>query len=98
VRLLRASLVAAAKHDDVLDNEIVSMESQVMNDLIDVIDRAKELGIADPLLDSRALAAYLSAVSFGLVLLEANDEQPDTNALAEVIFRGFTAFMPSSEQ
>lgn len=95
IRLLRAGLLDTSQHDITLAHEIRSMETEVMTELVEVLDIAKDRGIADPALDSLALAAYLSAVSFGLVLLEANEYQPDADALAEVILRGFTAFMPA---
>ena len=95
VRLIRTSVIAGAQNDDTLRDEVTRLETEVMTNLVNVIDGAKQLGIADPSLDSLALATYLSAVSYGLVLAEVNERKPDVDALAEVILRGFAAFMPA---
>ncbi len=71
------------------------LETKVMDDLEEVVIRAQDLGIADPAVDPRALAAYLAAVSYGLVLIEHIDRRPSEDDLASVILRGFAAFMPS---
>lgn len=94
VRLVRTSVIASALNDPEFLPTVSELESSIMSDLIEVIERAQELGIADPSLDPTALAAYLEAVSYGLVLAEVGDHQPDPEALAEVILRGFASFMP----
>lgn len=94
VRLVRTSVIASALNDPEFLPTVSELESTIMSDLIDVIERAQELGIADPSLDPTALAAYLEAVSYGLVLAEVSEHQPDPDALAEVILRGFASFMP----
>jgi hypothetical protein len=65
-----------------------------MTDLVATIDKAKAAGIADASLDSLALASYIAAMSYGLVLVEVNEHRPDPDALADVILRGLAAFMP----
>lgn len=94
VRLVRTSVIASALNDPEFLPTLSELESTIMSDLIDVIERAQELGIADPSLDPTALAAYLEAVSYGLVLAEVSEHRPDPDALAEVILRGFASFMP----
>jgi hypothetical protein len=66
-----------------------------MDDLEAVVIQAQQLGIADHSVDARALAAYLAAVSYGLVLLEHVERRPSEDDLASVILRGFAAFMPT---
>ena len=95
VRLIRTSVLATAVHDSDFSPTVTDLETQVMSDLVDTIDRAKAAGIADPTVDSLALAAYLSAVAYGLVLLEFNKHRPEPDVLAQVILRGFAAFTAS---
>lgn len=94
VRLVRTSVLATAVHDAEFLPAVTELETQVMTDLVETIDTAKDAGIADPLLDSLALASYVAAMSYGLVLIEVNERRPDPDALAEVILRGLAAFMP----
>lgn len=94
VRLMRTSVLTTAQHDPEFLPAVSELETQVMADLVATIDRAKTAGIADSSLDSLALAAYIAAVAYGLVLLEFNEQRPDQDRLAEVILRGLAAFMP----
>ena len=94
VRLVRTSVLTTAVHDAEFLAAVTELETQVMTDLVNTIDRAKDAGIADPSLDSLALASYVAAMSYGLVLIEVNERRPDPDALADVILRGLAAFMP----
>ncbi|MEY2995739.1 MAG: hypothetical protein RLZ86_651 [Actinomycetota bacterium] len=94
VRLVRTSVLTTAQHDPEFLPAVTELETQVMTDLVVTIDHAKAAGIADPALDSLALASYIAAVAYGLVLIEFNEHRPDQDHLAEVILRGLTAFMP----
>ena len=94
VRLVRTSVLTTAQHDPEFLPAVTELETQVMADLVATIDRAKTEGIADSSLDSLALASYIAAVAYGLVLLEFNEHRPDQDHLAEVILRGLAAFMP----
>ncbi len=94
VRLVRTSVLTTAQHDPEFLPAVTELETQVMTDLVVTIDQAKAAGIADPALDSLALASYIAAVAYGLVLIEFNEHRPDQEHLAEVILRGLTAFMP----
>ena len=94
VRLVRTSVLASCQGDPEFMPAVTELETKVMTDLVDVVKRAQAIGIADPALDPLALAAYISAVAYGLVLLEVNEHRPDPDRLAEVILRGFAAFMP----
>ena len=96
VRLVRTSVLTTAQHDPEFLPAVTELETQVMSDLVATIDRAKAAGIADPSLDSLALASYIAAVAYGLVLIEFNEHRPDQDHLAEVILRGLAAFMPQS--
>ena len=96
VRLVRTSVLTTAQHDPEFLPAVTELETQVMTDLVATIDRAKAAGIADPSLDSLALASYIAAVAYGLVLIEFNEHRPDQDHLAEVILRGLAAFMPQS--
>jgi hypothetical protein len=95
VRLVRTSVLATAVNDAEFLPAVTELETQVMTDLVNTIDRAKEAGIADASLDSLALASFISAVAYGLVLIEVNENRPDPEALADVILRGFAAFTPT---
>lgn len=94
VRLVRTSVIASALNDPEFLPTVTELETEIMDDLIAVITQAQAIGVADPALDPVALAAYLEAVSYGLVLADVSNHQPDPDALAEVILRGFAAFMP----
>ena len=94
VRLVRTSALATAVHDPEFLPAVTELETQVMTDLVATIDKAKAAGIADASLDSLALASYIAAMSYGLVLVEVNEHRPDPDALADVILRGLAAFMP----
>lgn len=94
VRLVRTSVLTTAQHDPEFLPAVTELETQVMADLVATIDRAKTAGVADPSLDSLALASYIAAVAYGLVLLEFNEHRPAQDHLAEVILRGLAAFMP----
>ena len=96
VRLVRTSVLTTAQHDPEFLPAVTELETQVMTDLVATIDRAKAAGIADPSLDSLALASYIAAVAYGLVLIEFNEHRPDQDHLAEVILRGLAAFMPQN--
>lgn len=95
VRHVRTSVLASTHARPELREPVDALETNVMDDLERVVARAQELGIADPNLDPRAIAAYLSAVSYGLVLVEHIDRRPSDEALAQVILRGFAALMPT---
>ena len=94
VRLVRTSVLASCAGDGEFVPAVTALETQVMTDLRRTIEKAQSLGIADPALDPLSLAAYISAVAYGLVLLEFNEERPDPEKLAQVILRGLAAFMP----
>jgi AcrR family transcriptional regulator len=95
VREVRTSVLASTHGRPELRGPVDELETKVMDDLEAVVIKAQELGIADPAVDARALAAYLAAVSYGLVLLEHVERRPSEEDLASVILRGFAAFMPS---
>jgi AcrR family transcriptional regulator len=95
VREVRTSVLASTHGRPELRGPVDELETKVMDDLEAVVIQAQELGIADPAVDARALAAYLAAVSYGLVLLEHVERRPSEDDLASVILRGFAAFMPT---
>ena len=95
VREVRTSVLASTHGRPELRGPVDELETKVMDDLEAVVIKAQDLGVADPAVDPRALAAYLAAVSYGLVLTEHIDRRPSEDDLASVILRGFAAFMPS---
>ena len=95
VREVRTSVLASTHGRPELRGPVDELETRVMDDLEAVVIQAQQLGIADPSVDARALAAYLAAVSYGLVLLEHVERRPSEDDLASVILRGFAAFMPT---
>jgi len=95
VREVRTSVLASTHGRPELRGPVDELETKVMDDLEAVVIKAQELGITDSAVDARALAAYLAAVSYGLVLLEHVERRPSEEDLASVILRGFAAFMPS---
>ena len=96
VRLVRTSVLASTVGRPDLTSPVVDLENQIMEDLVAVIERAQASGMADPNVDPLALAAYLSAVSYGLVLTEFWHRRPDPELLADVLLRAFAAFMPQA--
>ena len=95
VREVRTSVLASTHGRPELRGPVDELETRVMDDLEAVVIQAQQLGIADPSVDARALAAYLAAVSYGLVLLQHVERRPSEDDLASVILRGFAAFMPT---
>jgi AcrR family transcriptional regulator len=96
IRMMRTSVLAAAQSRPELLAAVQELETKILDDLADLVARAQAAGIADPALDPHAAAMYLEAIAYGIVLGEYCDRQVDTEALAQVIFRGFTALLARS--
>lgn len=64
-----------------------------MEQIAQLVARAQELGIADPALDPKAVAVYIEALSYGIVLMEFMESPPTPEAVEELLFRGFTALL-----
>lgn len=93
VRLVRSSVIASSLNNPELRAAVTELESGVMEALAALVQRAQELGIADPSLDPKAVAVYLEALSYGVVLMEFMESPPTPDAVAELLFRGFTALL-----
>ncbi|MDB0005623.1 TetR/AcrR family transcriptional regulator [Ilumatobacteraceae bacterium] len=96
VRRVRTSVLATAEHDDEFLPSVTTLETETMTELTKTLERAKSAGIVDQSVDSLSLASFVSAVAYGLVLLDYNEHRPNPDDLAAVILRGFAAFMPQS--
>jgi AcrR family transcriptional regulator len=95
VRLVRSSVISSSLNNPELRAALTELESGVMEQLAALVQRAQELGIADPSLDPKAAAVYLEALSYGIVLMEFMEDPPTPEAVAELLFRGFTALLAS---
>ena len=95
VRLVRISVLAAAQTRPELHEAVVDLERRIMVEVRDLVTRAQHMGLVSRDLDPLAVATYLEAVAFGVVLQEFFGEVPDAEALAEVVFRSFTSLVQS---
>lgn len=93
VRLVRSSVISSSLNNPDLRTALTELESGVMEQIAQLVARAQELGIADPTLDPKAVAVYIEALSYGIVLMEFMEDPPTPDAVAELLFRGFTALM-----
>ena len=93
VRLVRSSVIASALHNDELRAALTGLETEVMEAVAALIRRAQDLGIADPSLDPKAVAVYIEALSYGIVLQEFMENPPPPQAVSDLLFRGFMALL-----
>ena len=93
VRLVRSSVISSSLNNADLRAALTELESGVMEQLAHLVANAQELGIADPALDPKAVAVYIEALSYGIVLMEFMEDPPTPDAVAELLFRGFTALL-----
>ncbi len=93
VRLVRSSVISSSLNNSELRTALTDLESGVMKQIADLVRRAQELGIADPSLDAKAVAVYIEALSYGIVLMELMEDPPSPEAVAELLFRGFVALL-----
>ena len=97
VRLVRVNVLAAAQTRPELHEAVVDLERRIMTEVRELVERAQQMGIVASDLDPLAVATYLEAVAFGVVLQEFFGEVPDAEALADVVFRSFASLVqPSS--
>jgi AcrR family transcriptional regulator len=93
VRLVRISVLAAAQTRPELRDAVVDLHRPVMLEVRGLVTRAQAMGLAARDLDPLAVTTFLEAVAFGVVLQEYFGEQPDPEALVEVVFRSFMALV-----
>jgi AcrR family transcriptional regulator len=93
VRFVRSSVISSSLNNPELRAAVTELESGVMEQLAALVVKAQELGIADPTLDPKAVAVYIEALSYGIVLMEFMEDPPSQDAVAELLFRGFTALL-----
>lgn len=93
VRLVRSSVMTSATAHPELHEALTALETQIVDELTDLVARAQNLGIADPDLNPRAAAVYLEALSYGVVLMEFMDNPPPAADLSAVLLRGFAALL-----
>jgi AcrR family transcriptional regulator len=93
VRLVRSSVISSSLNNPELRAALTELESGVMVELAALVAKAQELGIADPTLDPKAVAVFLEALSYGIVLMEFMEDPPTQDAVAELLFRGFVALL-----
>lgn len=93
VRLVRISVLAAAQSRPELHDALVDLHRPVMLEVRHLVARAQAMNLAARDLDPLAVATFLEAVAFGVVLQEYFGEQPDPEALVEVVFRSFMAMV-----
>ncbi len=93
VRLVRSSVISSSLNNPDLRAALTELESEVMEQIAFLIAKAQKLGIADPALDPKAVAVYIEALSYGIVLMEFMEDPPSPDSVAELLFRGFTALL-----
>lgn len=93
VRLVRSSVMTSATVHPDLRDALTALETSIVDDLHALVQRAQELGIADPRMNPRAAAVYLEALSYGIVLMEFMDNPPPADDVADMLLRGFTALL-----
>ena len=97
-RLVRASAIAAAIDRPQLRAALIDVESELAMQWESVLTLAQQHGVADDALDPLAMAVFIEAVAFGVVLMELLETRPDPEHLGAVLRRGLTAVLtkPSS--
>jgi AcrR family transcriptional regulator len=93
IRLVRIDVLSAAQTRPELHDAVVDLERRIMIEVRDLVVRAQDMGVVSRDLDPLAVATYLEAVAFGVVLQEFFGEAPDPEALAEVVFRSFASLV-----
>lgn len=97
VRFARASVIVSSVSRPELRDALIELEDGVFRELRELVKEAQRRGLADPTLDPGATAAYIEALSFGLLLMEFVEEKPSPAAISNLLFRGFAALLaPSS--
>jgi AcrR family transcriptional regulator len=96
-RLVRASALAAAIDRPQLRAALIDIESELATQWEDVLTLAQQNGIADENLDPLAIAVFVEAVAFGVVLMELLENKPDPEHLQQVLRRGLMAVLMKPE-
>jgi AcrR family transcriptional regulator len=92
-RLVRASAIAAAIDRPQLRAALIDVESELSMQWEGVMLLAQQNGVADDALDPLAMAVFIEAVAFGVVLMELLENKPEPELLGEVLRRGLTAVL-----
>jgi AcrR family transcriptional regulator len=92
-RLVRASALAAAIDRPQLRAALIDIESELAMKWEEVLSLAQQNGVADENLDPLAIAVFVEAVAFGVVLMELLENKPDPEHLREVLHRGLMAVL-----
>lgn len=93
VRRMRAEVIAASGSRPALADALRSLETSIARDLVDAVSAVDRRGFLRPGLDPVAVAGFLEAVAFGVVLLEFVDEPPGEADLASVVAHAFRSFI-----
>jgi AcrR family transcriptional regulator len=96
-RLVRASALAAAIDRPQLRAALIDIESELAAQWEQVMTLAQQHGVADDGLDPLAMAVFVEALAFGVVLMELLETKPEPDRLREVLRRGLTAVLTKSQ-
>jgi AcrR family transcriptional regulator len=92
VRLARTAMVGAAHGRPQLQEQLTEAATEITTGLTHIIQRAQLAGFIRLDLDARAIATFLQAYSFGLVLADLDAERPsaaDVEQTISVAVEGF---------
>lgn len=92
VRLARTAMVGAAHGRPQLQEQLTEVATEITTGLTHIIQRAQLAGFVRLDLDARAIATFLQAYSFGLVLADLDAERPsaaDVEQTISVAVEGF---------
>lgn len=94
VRLVRAEVLVAADRDEELAGALTRLETEVFEELVEVLLLGRERGFLRPELEVTAVAVILEALLFGLVLLTHVEPRPTGDALTKGLHRVLCAVLP----
>lgn len=96
VRILRAHALSLADRSERMATLLAAAQQRVTDEYVGAIARAQSAGWIRPTIDPRALAVFVQAYSFGVIVDDVADIHLDPEAWATVIEEFFdgTVFIP----
>jgi AcrR family transcriptional regulator len=85
VRLARTAMVGAAHGRPQLQEQLTEVATEITTGLTHIIQKAQLAGFIRLDLDARAIATFLQAYSFGLVLADLDAERPSAAEVEQTI-------------
>jgi AcrR family transcriptional regulator len=94
MRLSRIAALASAHGRPAVHAALGETVKELLDEFVDLIDRAKRKGLIRNDVDPRALATFVQAYALGLVLADLDPDRADPDELRRVITLAIDGFFP----